>query len=282
MKAEANSQAAAATPTISWEAAVGRLRADPGQRALVEACFYDDPLLQAAQRYHASCEWTAVRGLIGPEAGAALDVGAGRGIASYALARDGWQVTALEPDPSEVVGAGAIRGLARDAGLSIEVTQTWGEQLPFAAGTFALVHCRQVLHHARDLKQLCSELARVLAPGGVFLATREHVISRKEDLPAFLNSHPLHLLYGGEHAYLLQEYLDAIASAGLRMVRVFNPYESDINSFPESLSDIKRRWASRLRLPSPVLIPDLALSWAGDWKNQPGRLYTFLARKPSA
>ncbi len=282
MNAEAFSQTVGATPTVSWEAAVGRLRADPAQRALVEACFYDDPLLQAAQRYHASCEWMAVRKLIGPTSGRALDVGAGRGIASFALARDGWRVTALEPDPSNVVGAGAIRGLARDAGLSIEVAETWGEQLPFAAASFALVHCRQVLHHARDLRQLCSELARVLAPGGIFLATREHVISRKEDLPAFLNSHPLHALYGGEHAYLLQEYCDAITSTGLRMERVFNPYESDINSYPESLSDIKRRWAGRLHLPSPILIPDLALSWVGDRKSQPGRLYTFLARKPGS
>ena len=181
---------------MSWEAAVGRLQADPAQQALVQACFYDDPLLQAAQRYRASCEWMAVRKLIGEASGAALDVGAGRGIASFALARDGWKVTALEPDPSNVVGAGAIRGLARDAGLAIEVTETWGEQLPFSKASFALVHCRQVLHHARDLKQLCGELARVLAPGGLFLATREHVISRPEDLPAFLSSHPLHPLYG--------------------------------------------------------------------------------------
>ena len=41
----------------------------------------------------------------------ALDLGAGRGISSYALAREGWQVTALEPDPSMLIGAGAIRSL---------------------------------------------------------------------------------------------------------------------------------------------------------------------------
>ena len=267
---------------MTWEAAVGRLRADPAQRALVEACFYDDPLLQAAERYHASGEWIAVRGLVGLGAGRTLDVGAGRGIASFALARDGWQVTALEPDPSDVVGAGAIRGLARDAGLAMDVTQTWGEQLPFADASFTLVHCRQVLHHARDLKQLCKELSRVLAPGGAFLATREHVISRAGDLSAFLNGHPLHSLYGGEHAYLLQEYLDAITGAGLRLERVLNPFASDINSYPESLSDIKRRWAARLHLPGPAWIPDVALSWVGKRSHKAGRLYSFLARKPAA
>lgn len=267
--------------SMSWEAAVASLKAQPAQRALVEACFYDDPLLRAAQRYHASTEWAAVRSLIGPATGRALDVGAGRGIASFALARDGWQVTALEPDPSDVVGAGAIRSLARDAGLAIDVTQTWGEQLPFDTGSFDVVHCRQVLHHARDLSRLCGEVARVLRPGGVLLATREHVISSRTDLQQFLDNHPLHKLYGGEHAYTLAEYLAAIRASGLAVGRVFNPYESDINTYPESLADIKRRWARKALLPSPTLIPDAALSWVGGRSNQPGRLYTFLARKPS-
>ena len=46
--------------------------------------------------------------------GQALDVGAGRGIASYALAREGFTVTVLEPDDSHLVGAGAIRSLAEE------------------------------------------------------------------------------------------------------------------------------------------------------------------------
>lgn len=268
--------------SITWEEAVVRLRADPQQRALVDACFYDDPLLLAAQRYHQSSEWAAVRGLLGSGPGTALDVGAGRGIASFALACDGWQVTALEPDPSDVVGAGAIRALARDAGLVITVSESWGEHLPFEDACFQVVHCRQVLHHARDLQQLCRELARVLEPGGLFLATREHVISRREDLQCFLDRHPLHALYGGENAYLLQEYKTAIQAAGLAMKRVFNPYESEINSYPESFVDIKRRWAARLHLPSPHLIPDRALSWAGARSHTPGRLFTFLAFKPGS
>ncbi len=266
--------------TITWEAAVLHLRAQPENHDLVQACFYDDPLLAAAERYHASSEWQAVRQWVGAPPGAALDVGAGRGIAAYALARDGWQVTALEPDASDVVGAGAIHLLAREAALPIEVVQTWGEQLPFDSQHFDLIHCRQVLHHARDLRQLCRELARVLKPGGRLLATREHVISRAADLDAFLDSHPVHRHYGGEHAYLLNEYLAALRAAGLQLQAVLNPYQSDINCYPQTRHDIKLRWAGKLKLPSAALIPDALLSWVGQRSHTPGRLYSFVAHKP--
>lgn len=262
----------------SWEEAVVWLRSQPEQAELVRACFYDDPLRAAAERYYASTEWQAVHALIGGKRGSALDLGAGRGISSYALARDGWRVSALEPDPSNVVGAGAIRALAQEAKLDIRVEQKWGESLPYPDATFDLVHGRQVLHHARDLKQLCREAARVLKPGGMFIATREHVISRKEDLPEFLAAHPLHKLYGGENAYLLEEYLDAIRDSGLVLTKVLNPYQSDINLFPETMGSLKKNLARRFHYPA-ILIPDFLLGKLGERNNSPGRLYSFVARK---
>jgi len=262
----------------SWEEAVVWLRGQPDQADLVRACFYDDPLRAAAERYYASTEWIAIRKLIAGKRGTALDLGAGRGISSYALAREGWRVSALEPDPSNVVGAGAIRALAQDAKLDIQVEQNWGESLPFPDATFDLVHGRQVLHHARDLGQLCREAARVLKPGGIFIATREHVISRMEDLPEFLASHPLHKMYGGEHAYLLDEYLEAISSSGLVLSKVLNPCQSDINLFPATKKDLKQSLADRFHCPA-MLIPDFLLTRLGEKDHSPGRLYSFVARK---
>ena len=262
----------------SWEEAVVWLRGQPEQRDLVRACFYDDPLQAAAERYYASTEWQAIRALIKGKRGLALDLGAGRGISSYALGRDGWRVNALEPDPSDVVGSGAIRALARNANLDIQVEQTWGESLPYPDATFDLVHARQVLHHARDLKKLCCEAARVLKPGGIFIATREHVISRKDDLPVFLAAHPLHKMYGGEHAYLLAEYLEAINSGGLSLTSVLNPCQSDINLFPGTKKGLKESLAKRFHCPS-LLIPNFLLTKLGERDNSPGRLYTFVARK---
>src|SRR6266542_3674307 len=113
--------------------------------------------------------------------GRALDIGAGRGITSYALAREGWRANALEPDASAVVGAEAIRALAKETGVEIEVTQEWGERLPFDDASFDLVIARSTLHHARDLRELCREAARVLRPGGAFIAAREHQSSDVAD-----------------------------------------------------------------------------------------------------
>jgi SAM-dependent methyltransferase len=262
----------------SWEEAVSWLKQQPDQAALVRACFYDDPLIAAAQRYALSEEWLAVRALLPASPGRALDVGAGRGISAFALARDGWDTVALEPDSSAVVGASAIRGLAAEAGLGIEVVEQWGETLPFGDALFDVVHCRQVLHHAKDLPQLCREIGRVLKPGGTFIATREHVISRHTDLDAFLEGHPLHKLYGGENAYLLREYLQAIRGGGIALTAVLNPYQSDINLYPESVAGLKRRVATRLHLPVRM-VPDLALGWLGAISRAPGRLFTFVGRK---
>lgn len=262
---------------VTWEDAVVWLRNQPDQTALVRACFFDDPLREAAERYYASSEWIAVRRILAGKYGAALDLGAGRGISSYALARDGWQVSALEPDPSEIVGAGAIRMLARETNLDIRIEQEWGEWLPFPDSSFDLVHGRQVLHHAKDLRKLCAEVARVLKPGGLFIATREHVISRTEDLPKFLAAHPLHKMYGGEHAYLLNEYLDAIRGSGIAVTKVLNPYESDINLYPVTVADVKRSLSKRIYLPSAI-IPDVLLTALGAMNQGAGRLYTFIGR----
>lgn len=262
----------------SWEESIQWLRNQPDQQELVKAAFYDDPLPEAAKRYADSSEWVAVRTFLPTQKGSVLDVGAGRGIASYALARDGWQVTALEPNSSDLVGAGAIRSLSKQTSLKIDVVENWGESLPFADSSFEAVHCRAVLHHAHDLKKLCFEINRVLKPGGTMIATREHVISNPNDRHEFLKTHPLHYLYGGENAYLLEEYIYAMKNAGMQINHVLNPLASDINLYPSTTKATKSRIATRLHIPA-FLIPDIALQIYGAFSNVPGRLYSFVARK---
>ena len=263
----------------TWEEAVLWLKNQPDKQELVRACFYDDPLIEAAKRYYESSEWRACRDFLPDEKGSALDIGAGRGIASYALAKDGWQVTALEPDGSHIVGAAAIRELAKQADIDIDVVERWGEALPFDDNCFDLVFCRQALHHARDLGGLCREIGRVLKSGGFFLATREHVISKKSDLDTFLKNHPLHRLYGGEMAYRLDEYRNAIKSAGICIDRELNPFESDINLFPDTIDSLRRKLARKLKLPFFRIIPVRLVRLTGFFVRTPGRLYTFIGYK---
>jgi SAM-dependent methyltransferase len=276
--------------TLSWEGAVVWLRNQPDHRQLVLDAFYDDPLIAAAQRYHASGEWQAVVQLLRGRTGTALDVGAGRGIASYALVREGFDVTALEPDPSAIVGAAAIRALAAEAGLSINVVEEFSERLPFDDGAFDVVFARAVLHHTRDLDLACREMHRVLRPGGIFIAAREHVLSKDADLGRFLDRHPLHHLYGGEHAYVLDRYVDALNRAGFTPVEILAPLKSSINLFPHTVDSLREAVVDRLsrKMPAGPLwrlalgsrrLFERMLSVAERFDNRPGRLYSFVAHK---
>jgi SAM-dependent methyltransferase len=278
-----------ATKFQTWEEAVSWLIAQPGQQEIVEACYYDTPLQSAADRYWHSSEWQAIRGFFPDSDGRALDIGAGNGIASYALAKDGWQVEALEPDASNLVGVGAIRQLANECNLPINVVQEFGEQLPFPDAHFNVVFARQVLHHAHDLSQLCREIYRVLKPGGIFIAVRDHEISAKADLPKFLDAHPLHKLYGGENAYLRSEYSEAIKSANLKVNLILGSFDSPINYSPYTPEMLKQKLSAQLNaIPALRLVTSFFLNQTifpytlkllSKLDRRPGRVVSFICNK---
>ncbi len=276
----------------TWEEAVKWLRSQPDQQDLVIDSYYDDPLIDAAERYWKSDEWRAVRDYFPVKSDViALDVGAGRGIASYAMAQEGFSVTALEPDPSELVGSEAIRSLAKQADLAIDVREDFSERLPFDDDSFDVIFARAVLHHTHELNEACKEFFRVLKPGGRLIAIREHVISRQEDLDKFFEIHPLHKFYGGENAFLLAQYLDAFKSAGFSIYKVINPLDSSMNLAPYSEQSFKNELASRIgkRWVGIAFILRSLFSVPGVWPcvriilkrfdHRPGRLYSFVVEK---
>ena len=275
---------------MTWEEAVQWLRNQSDKKELVRHCYYDDPLNVAADRFCNSQEWLVVKHLLRKYIpGKVLDLGAGRGISSYAFAKAGCSVIALEPDPSPLVGAKAIQFLIDGTQLPIQVCQDYGETLPFQDNTFDIVYGRAVLHHVRDLHKLCQEVARVLKRGGVFIATREHVLSKQEDLQAFLDSHVLHFLYGGENAYLVHEYKEAIKGAGLKLKKAIGSLESVINYAPMSqeefhtiiASTLTRRIGVRLGrwLASNEIVQQIYGWYLSQKLDTPGRHYSFLAVK---
>ena len=207
-------------------------------------CYYEWDVSDAYRRFASSEEWLAVLGLLSkynPPSSSALDLGAGNGMASYALEKSGYSVTSLEPDPSELVGFGAMKNFKSDNDLNVLSVSGIGEFLPFKDQSFGLVYCRQVLHHAADLQRMASEINRVLIPGGIFIATREHVVDDKESLRLFLENHALHKYTQAEGAFSVEEYLQALQSSNMRILKTLLSWDSVINHYPVSNADMKNR-----------------------------------------
>jgi 2-polyprenyl-3-methyl-5-hydroxy-6-metoxy-1,4-benzoquinol methylase len=272
---------------LTWEKAVQTIRLT-GPQELVEACYYDQDLLTAAERFFRSAEFSAVTSCLPALSGKnILDVGAGRGIAAYAFAKLGANVTALEPDPSSDVGYEAIRLLANHTGLSIAIETSMLENQKLLEQSFDVLYTRAAVHHCINLSRFTQEAYKLLRPGGVFLVTREHVISSQGDLQNFLKNHPLHSLYGGENAYQLKSYLAAFKQTGFRIVKIWGPYDSVINMAPLTPILLSQKICGKL----PKLIPRLILlnreeilhpiifRLLSKLSHSPGRLYSFLLQK---
>jgi 2-polyprenyl-6-hydroxyphenyl methylase/3-demethylubiquinone-9 3-methyltransferase len=95
-----------------------------------------------------------------------LDIGCGGGFLSEEFAKEGYEVTGIEPAASSLEAA---RSHAAGNGLEIDYRVGRGECLPFADATFDVVACCDVLEHVDDPDKVIAEAARTLKPGGVFL-----------------------------------------------------------------------------------------------------------------
>ena len=275
---------------LTWEEAVRWYRAQPGNDAEIRNNYFDLPVRQAAERFARGEEFREVLRLLGRGDGRSiLDLGAGNGIASYALARNGWKVTALEPDLSEEVGTGAISALANEAKLDVTVVPQIAERLPFDDASFAAIHARQVLHHTSDLDLAVREMARVVQSAGQILVTREHVADDENQLAEFRSMHPLHGLFGGENAHPLDRYLSAFTGAGLRVKQIWGPFESILNFYPGT--EAERQRTLRQIANHSWLRAGRLFAWSASFRaaqlrrytrddRTPGRLFSFLLEKP--
>ena len=276
---------------MSLDDAVRFMRSQPKYAGVVRDAYLGRDVVDSARRFAASAEFAEVRRLLdGSVHGATVvDLGAGTAIAAHAFLEAGARrAIAVEPDPSDEVGQGAIRRLPR--GAAIEIVAAYAERLPLADASADVVYARQVLHHTRDLPAALRECARVLRPGGVFIACREHVVDDDAQLQAFLARHAMHQLAGGENAYSLDAYVAAIRGAGLLLDHVLARWDSVINAFPLVRSQeelpVFARAALRNRfgrvgaamslVPGVVPVVRRMLS-----RPTPGRMYSFVARRPA-
>jgi SAM-dependent methyltransferase len=274
---------------MTIDEAIRQLRSEPKFAELVRDAYLGRDVSASAQRFEGSGEFREVLSILGDRVQNAtvVDIGAGTGIASLAFLSAGAErVIAVEPDPSDEVGRGAIRRL--DRGRTIEVIDAFGEELPLGAEAADIVYARQVLHHAQDLASLMRECARILRRGGTFIACREHVVNDHRQLEQFRRGHPVHRLAGGENAFALSAYRSAITDAGLALSSVMGPTESVINAFPAVNSTdempllVRRVLEHRLgRIGAAIAsVPMVESLVRRRMSSAPGRLYTFVAKKP--
>lgn len=97
-----------------------------------------------------------------------LEVGCGGGLICETLARRKAVMVGLDPSPGALATA---RQHIQKSGIghNVHYVQGSAETMPFADNSFSAIVCLDVLEHVRDLKATIHEIARVLAPGGVFV-----------------------------------------------------------------------------------------------------------------
>ena len=228
---------------MNWEETIKFIRTKPEYQYLVEKAYFEEDLPINVERFKQSEEFIETLSFIkkyAPNAKTLLDIGSGNGISAVSFALNGFNVKCVEPDPSETIGAGAIRKLKEYYNLdNIEVFESFAEEINFPDNSFDIVYARQCMHHACDLNKFVQESSRVLKNGGMFFTVRDHVIYNTEDKEWFLSSHPLHRFYGGENAFKEEEYLRAIIQSGLTVKKVLKHFDSIINYYPMSIEEKK-------------------------------------------
>ena len=115
---------------MTWEETIIKIRKEDDYKILVEQAYLDENLELNVQRFSKSKEFEQTLMIIKsyqPNTSSILDIGCGNGISAINLALKGYNVTAVEPDKSKTVGAGAIKELKEavlDEGvLSFEVEE---------------------------------------------------------------------------------------------------------------------------------------------------------------
>lgn len=203
-----------------------------------------------------------------------LEVGAGTGRDSVALARAGAEVITLDYAPTSLE---LIRQASAQAGVEVGMVGGDGLALPFAEGSFDIVFHQGLLEHFRDPMPMLVEHARVLKPGGMLLV----------DVPQRWHYYTLgkHLLMvfdkwfaGWETEFSVGELESLVRRAGLDPVHAYGDWLVP-NLFYRALRKVLLKSVGwRLPMyprPWPV-IGALDAKWRAWFKTQRASMYTTI------
>ncbi len=220
---------------------------DPKLRELIYLCYKTPDFAENARRFYASGEFAEAVGILSemghaPDANVrVLDFGCGNGVASYSLARAGYQVIGFDSSSGELAGLGAAKKLIGLDGVNFKLQQADAnsKNIPFGDQSFDVVWIREVLHHIRDLTGFLKEVHRILRPGGVVCSMRDHVIWNEQQREHFFQTHPFNHITKDEGCYYLNEYVQAYENSGLTIDRTYDPCGTIINTYPRPYDSSK-------------------------------------------
>ena len=287
---------------MNWEETIKFIRTKPEYADLVEKAYFEEDLRLNVERFKSSEEFIETLRVLKenlPQAKTILDIGSGNGISAIAFALAGYEVTVSEPDPSDTIGAGAVRALKVIYNIeNLDVYQEFAENIKFDGKVFDVVYVRQAMHHAYNLPEFVKNLAGLLRPGGMLFTVRDHVIFDARDKEWFLENHPLHKFYGGENAFTPAEYETAMKNAGLTIVQSWKHFDSVINYFPMTKAEYHATPLKAEKELEAILAGRVGvlarLPFVKSWykrrlgfdvnkffneRNIPGRMYSYLAQK---
>jgi 2-polyprenyl-3-methyl-5-hydroxy-6-metoxy-1,4-benzoquinol methylase len=287
---------------MNWEETIKYIRNQPEYSELVEKAYFDENLPLNVERFRQSEEYKETLRLFRiyvPNSKNILDIGCGNGISSIAFALDGYTVTACEPDPSNEVGAGAVKCLKEYYSIkNLEVYQEYAEKIDLLKDFYDIVYVRQAMHHAYDLNAFIQNIASLIKPEGILITVRDHVIYDAQDKKKFLDTHPLQKYYGGENAFTEKEYTNAIELAGLKIEKIFKHYDTVINYYPLSTKEfydiknikenqikesLRKKISFLCKIPFILSLYKKKIGFNFDKvfneSEISGRMYTYIARK---
>lgn len=136
-----------------------------------------------------------------------LDAGCGQGLA-FGLLEQHFQpaaITGIDIDAEQVKKAA---DLANQLTTPASAVHTNASASTFAAESFDVILCHQLLHHTSQQQETLQEFYRLLRPGGMLLVG--------ESCRSFINSAPVRLLF--RHPEMAQKdaqgYIDLVRSGG--------------------------------------------------------------------
>jgi ubiquinone/menaquinone biosynthesis C-methylase UbiE len=171
-----------------------------------------------------------------------LDVGCGTGEQLAAMARRGYEVAGMD-------GSAEMLEHARAANPGVPLELGDVEQLPYEPGTFDVALCIEVLRYLPHQAPVLQEMARVLKPGGVCVATATPLLN----LNGYWVVNRLAGLLRPAGLTALRQYFTtprtlrrSVRAAGFSTVEVHGVYVGPIN------------WVERL---APRALPPLLRCW---------------------